>query len=89
MRGCKITFFPPKHAHDANLLSTLYIVNRMPQQSAHSFRQAPSGQFDMTPLVGNQGVIVNTRHVYSSMCKILDIFVKPIILIKINLNVSQ
>ena len=43
----------------------------------------------MTPLVGNQGVIFNACHFYSSMCEILDIFVEQIMLRKINLNVSQ
>ena len=34
----------------------------------------------MTPLVGNQGVIVNARHFYSSECTLFDIFVKPLLL---------
>ena len=91
IRTPKITFFLLKHAVDANALLTLYTVTRLPQQSAQSFRQASSCQFDirMTPLVGNQGVIFNACHFYSSMCKILDIFVEQIMLRKINLNVSQ
>jgi hypothetical protein len=34
----------------------------------------------MTPLVGNQGVIVNVPHVYRSWCNILVIFVKELVL---------
>ncbi len=39
-----------------------FIYTGLTQQSAQSFRPAPSGQFDMTPLVGNRGIIVNARH---------------------------
>ncbi len=38
------------------------------QKSAQSFRSCVSGEFDMTPLVGNQGIIVNACHFYSSRC---------------------
>ena len=47
IRTPKITFFLLKHAVDANALLTLYTVIRLPQQSAQSFRQASSGQFDI------------------------------------------
>ena len=34
----------------------------------------------MTPLVRNQGIIVNVHHFYSSRCIIFDIFVKQLML---------
>jgi hypothetical protein len=34
----------------------------------------------MTPLVGNQGVIVNAHHFYSGLCIIFDIFVEQLML---------
>ncbi len=46
IRTPKITFFSPKHTVCANALLTLYIYTRLTQQSAQSFRRAPSGHFD-------------------------------------------
>ena len=40
----------------------------------------------MTPLVGNQGIIVNPRYFYSRRCNIFDIFVEQIMLLTIYLS---
>ncbi len=39
----------------------------------------------MTPLVGNQGVIVNARHLYGKCSIIFDIFVKKLMLLMLYL----
>ena len=61
---------------NANALLTLLVYTRQTQQSAQLFRPCVSGEFDMTPLVGNQGIIVNSRHFYSRCCYISTIFVE-------------
>ncbi len=38
---------------------------RPPQESAQLFRPCVSGEFDMTPLAVNQGIIVSVHHFYS------------------------
>ena len=65
---------------DANALLTFLIYTRQTQQSAQPFRQCVSGEFDMTPLVRNQGIIVNAIHFYSRLGIIFDIFVKKLML---------
>ncbi len=51
IRTPKITFVSTKHAVDANALLTLQIYTELTQQSAQSFRPAPSGPFDISLLV--------------------------------------
>ena len=57
----KVTCISSKAILDANALLTLLIYTRQTQQSAQSFRPFVSGEFNMTPLVGNQGIIVNAQ----------------------------
>jgi hypothetical protein len=51
---------------------------RQTLQSAQSFRPCVYYQFDMEPLVGNQGVIVKQRYFYSRSGHIFDIFVQAL-----------
>ncbi len=66
IRTPKLTFLfirkrPLMQMHCYLFLSTL----DKPWQSAQSFRPCVYNQFDMEPLVGNQGIIVNPRYFYS------------------------
>ena len=43
----------------------------------------------MTPLVGNQGIIVNPRYFYSRRCNIFDIFVEQILCYRRYISVTH
>ena len=65
-------------ALSANAVLSLLVYIRPTHESAQSFRPCVYGQFDMEPLVGNQGIIVNARHFYSRCCDIYSIFVEAL-----------